>query len=54
MPTQLQSEIQVQQTEHQIKLTSAEIANLWSSYQNDSLAVCNDTKSVRSNLAHGI
>lgn len=27
-------------TNHKIELTSAEIANLWSSYQNDTLAIC--------------
>src|SRR4051812_37181225 len=27
-------------TEHSIKLTAAEIANLWTSYMNDTLAVC--------------
>ncbi|MDB5055486.1 MAG: hypothetical protein JWM44_3536 [Bacilli bacterium] len=27
-------------TQHNVKLTSAEIASLWSSYQNDSLAIC--------------
>src|SRR4051812_40925584 len=40
MPTLQQTEKQKLKTEHNIKLTSAEIANLWSSYQNDSLAVC--------------
>jgi hypothetical protein len=29
-----------QKTEHAIKLTAAEIANLWTSYMNDTLAVC--------------
>ena len=27
-------------SEHIIKLTSAEIANLWTSYINDTLAIC--------------
>jgi hypothetical protein len=40
MPTLQQTQKQKLQTEHNIKLTSAEIANLWSSYQNDSLAIC--------------
>jgi hypothetical protein len=40
MPTLQQTEKQTQQTEHNIKLTSAEIANLWSSYQSDSMAIC--------------
>jgi hypothetical protein len=29
-----------QQTKHNIRLTSAEIANLWNSYMNDSMAIC--------------
>lgn len=28
------------QTKHKIELTSAEIANLWTAYQNDTLAIC--------------
>jgi hypothetical protein len=28
------------QTEHNIQLTSSEVANLWTSYQNDTLAIC--------------
>jgi hypothetical protein len=28
------------ETEHQTRLTSSEIAALWSSYQNNSLAIC--------------
>lgn len=41
MTTQLQTEEQKQQqTEHNIRLTSAEIGNLWLSYLNDSMAIC--------------
>ena len=29
-----------QETPHNIRLTSTEIANLWSQFQNDSMAVC--------------
>lgn len=29
-----------EQTKHNIRLTSAEIANLWNSYMNDSMAIC--------------
>jgi hypothetical protein len=41
MPTQMQTEKQEQQqTKHNIRLTTAEIGNLWLSYQNDSMAIC--------------
>jgi hypothetical protein len=40
MPTTLQTIKREQQREHKIKLTASEIAYLWTSYQNDSLAIC--------------
>lgn len=41
MSTQTQTQTQIQpQTKHHIKLASAEIANIWTSYMNDSMASC--------------
>jgi hypothetical protein len=39
MPTQTENR-SAPQTEHNIKLTSAEIANIWTNYMNDSAAIC--------------
>jgi hypothetical protein len=39
MPTRSENR-SVTQTEHNIKLTSAEIANMWTNYMNDSAAIC--------------
>jgi Protein of unknown function (DUF3231) len=38
--TKTESKKAAPSTEHKIQLTSAEIANIWSSYMNDSLAIC--------------
>lgn len=41
MPVQTQTESQQKTpTEHNVTLTSAEVGNLWTSYMNDSMAVC--------------
>jgi hypothetical protein len=39
MPTQTENQ-KAPQTEHKIKLTSAEIANIWTNYMSDSAAIC--------------
>jgi hypothetical protein len=39
MTTQIENKT-APQTEHNIKLTSAEIANIWSNYMSDSAAIC--------------
>ena len=41
MPTQMQTENQDSpQTEHKVELSASEIANIWQSYMNDTLAIC--------------
>jgi hypothetical protein len=39
MPTQTENQ-KAPQTEHHIKLTSSEIANIWSNYMSDTAAIC--------------
>ncbi|ALX47513.1 DUF3231 family protein [Lentibacillus amyloliquefaciens] len=50
------------ETEHSVELTSAEISNLWTSYQNDSMAICGlkyflqhiDNENIRSVLEYAL
>jgi hypothetical protein len=39
MPTQTENQ-KTPQTEHNIKLTSSEIANIWTNYMSDTAAIC--------------